>query len=250
MPASTILITGANSFIGSYLAHRFFEEDVRLLLVYHSQTNRIADLISHTDSVFACGCDLTKGEQTRQEIQKLITVSGYTPTALVHLATLRSSDSLSLLDSNPSQWENILNSNVMTAYHVLQAVLPSMKSANFGRIVLFGSDVSRRGLANGSAYAASKAAIANLGISLAAETAPWNILVNTISPGPVETDYSQFSTEYAKFRQQYFKKEKEMTPLQRSAKPEDIYPICHFLVSADNTYLTGEEIFLTGGKKC
>jgi NAD(P)-dependent dehydrogenase (short-subunit alcohol dehydrogenase family) len=116
------------------------------------------------------------------------------------------------------------------------------------RVVLFGSNVSRIGLPKGTAYSASKAAISNLCRSLSIELGPQNILINTISPGPIEIDNSHFSPEYRKFREQYYEEMLQQTPLKRLAKPEDIVALASFLISGENSFITGEEFFITGGK--
>ena len=123
-----------------------------------------------------------------------------------------------------------------------------MKRQKNGRIVLLGSNVSRIGLPNGSAYAASKSAIANLSRTVALEEAENNILINTISPGPIQIDDSHFGEEYRKFRASYYKKMLMQIPLKRLATLEDLYNLIEFLLSDKNSYITGEEIFVTGGK--
>ena len=117
-----------------------------------------------------------------------------------------------------------------------------------GKIVLFGSNVTRIGLPFGSAYSASKAALANIARTLAAEEAQNNIIVNIISPGPVKIDDSHFSESYRKFREEYYRKNLREIPLQRCASFEDLFGLCNFLLSAENSYITGEEFFVTGGK--
>jgi len=88
----------------------------------------------------------------------------------------------------------------------LKCVLPYFKKNQNGKIVLFASNVTRIGLPNGSAYSASKAGIANIGRTLAAEEAGNNIIINTVSPGPIKIDDSHFSESYRIFREQYYKK--------------------------------------------
>jgi len=124
----------------------------------------------------------------------------------------------------------------------------SWRKNKSGRIVLFGSNVSRIGLKNGSAYAASKAAIANICRSVSIEEAENKILINTISPGPVKIVDAHFSEEYQEFRQKYYQEQLQQIPMKRLVNFNDIYGVCKFLISEENSYMTGEEIFLTGGK--
>ena len=59
---------------------------------------------------------------------------------------------------------------------------------------------------------------------------------------------NEFSGEYRDFREKYFEDESKQIPLKRIAEPDDLFHLCEFLLSEKNTYITGEEIFVTGGK--
>jgi len=166
---------------------------------------------------------------------------------------MRSIDAESLIETTPDLWQKIIQVNLIGTYNILRVVIPEMIKRNntkpsTRRIVIFGSNVSRIGLPNGTAYSASKAAISNLCRSLSIELGPQNILINTISPGPIEIDNSHFSPEYRKFREQYYEEMLKQTPLKRLAKPEDIVSFASFLISEENNFITGEEFFITGGK--
>ncbi len=248
MNKHVVLITGANSNIGSKLAESFLEDGFSVLLLVHKNQEKIQHLKKHVNKVFITACDLSNWEETNAAVQQLIIESELKPYALIHTATVRSNDSLSLVESESLKWTDVLQTNVVSAYHILKAVLPYMVEQHEGRIVLFGSDVSRSGLAYGTAYSASKSAIANLSKSLALELADSGVLVNTLSPGPVLTDDRQFDLEYREFRRDYFQKQLSKIPLNRYVNISDIYHLCKFLVSEYNSYLTGDEIFLTGGK--
>jgi NAD(P)-dependent dehydrogenase (short-subunit alcohol dehydrogenase family) len=248
MNKPVILISGANSYIGSKLAQFFVEDGYSVLLLVHNSQHNIQHLLESKDHVFVTQCDLSNWEETNSAVQKLISESNLIPDALIHTATVRSKESLPLVDTDPIHWAEIIHTNVISAYHIIKAVLPMMQKQKQGRIVLFGSDVSRSGLAMGTAYSASKSAISNLAKSLSLELADTGILINTVSPGPVETDNEHFDLQYQEFRKSYFQKQLLLIPLKRHAQISDIYPLCKFLVSESNSYITGEEIFLTGGK--
>jgi NAD(P)-dependent dehydrogenase (short-subunit alcohol dehydrogenase family) len=248
MDKKVILISGANSNIGSNLAKSFLDDGFSLLLLVHQKQNHLHNLLSIKDRVFHAECNLSNWADTYSAVHKIITTSSLVPYGLIHAATVRSNDSLNLVESDPEKWANIININILSAFHLIKAVIPYMIQQHEGKIVLFGSEVSRNGLARGTAYAASKSAISNMSRSLALELADSGILINTLSPGPVETAEDQFEPEYRNFRNEYFENQKRNIPLGRVTQISDIYPLCKFLVSEENSYLTGEEIFLTGGK--
>ena len=150
--------------------------------------------------------------------------------------------------TDPLHWQDVISTNIIGTYNILKILLAKFKKQNHGKIVLMGSNVSRIGLPKGSAYSASKAALANLARTIAIEEAKNGILINVVSPGPIEIDDSHFPDEYRKFRKNYYAKMLSQTPLKRLATLEDIYGAIDFLLSDKNSYITGEEIFITGGK--
>ena len=251
-----VIITGANGNIGSALAASLAEEGYRLILLYHLSTQRLDALQKQFNtSIIARKADITDLAGLEDIVDKIKTETDFNPKALVHTAALRSIDSASLVDSTPELWEKIITTNLIGTYNILKTMVPLMISKqmdtdpdSFSRIVLLGSDVSRIGLPYGSAYGASKAAISNLTRSLAVELAKDDVLINAISPGPVQIDDSHFPEEYRRFRAQYYEEVLKRTPLQRLAQPADIVSLSRFLISPDNNFITGEEFFITGGK--
>ena len=241
--SKTILITGSNGNIGFDLAKRFLSRNHKLILLYNSSASRIKT-ISSNENLKAVNVNLADYDKAESILKPII--NEYSPDCLIHTASLRSDDFNSLSDSNPEQWEKVLMTNSMCTFNILKIMLPVLRKKKPGRIVLFGSNVSRTGLKNGSSYAASKAVISSISKSVAQEEK--DILINVVSPGPVEIDDSHFSQEYRDFRKEYYKDQLKNIPLQRLAKPEDLFGLCSYLISDKNTYITGEEFFLTGGK--
>lgn len=237
---STILITAANSQIGSFLAREYVDEGHRLILLYHRNTERIEGLACDKYQV-----DLTDYEATRRVFASL---KGEID-ALIHCAAIRSEDAKPLSKTDATTFAHVFNGNFYPAYNVLRAALPGMIERGFGRIVMFGSEVGREGLVNGSAYGASKAAIANLVKSAARENARYNVLINCISPGPVHTDLeADYSGEYLEFRKSYFERHKEKCASGELITMAEIKATTDLLISPNLRNLCGEEIFLTGGK--
>ncbi|MCK5051199.1 MAG: SDR family oxidoreductase [Candidatus Cloacimonetes bacterium] len=249
MKNNAIIITGANGNVGSYFANKYCDMGENLILIIHKSDHRIKEIVKdHPDRIQAIQVDLSDYSILKIKLAKVITKTGWKPDRLIHTATARSNVIKSLADSDPELWKNIINANLVGTFNILKATLKYFKENNNGKIVLFGSNVSRIGLPKGTAYAASKAGIANIGRTLAAEEAASNIIVNTVSPGPIKIDDSQFSESYRKFRQEYYEEKLREIPLKRCASFQDIFGLCEFLLSKDNSYITGEEFFITGGK--
>ena len=249
MKNNAIIITGANGNVGSYFAKKYCDKGENLILIIHKNDHRIKDLVkNNSDKINVVQVDLSNYSDLQIKFAKVINKTGWKPDRLIHTATARSNVIKSLADSDPELWKNIINANLVGTFNILKTTLKYFKENKNGKIVLFGSNVSRIGLPKGTAYAASKAGIANIGRTLAAEEATSNIIVNTVSPGPIKIDDSQFSESYRKFRQEYYEEKLRETPLKRCASFQDIFGLCEFLLSKDNSYITGEEFFITGGK--
>jgi 3-oxoacyl-[acyl-carrier protein] reductase len=244
-----IVVTGANGNLASYFNHQAVQKGYNLILYYHQNDERVQNLSTqYPDQIKLIKMDLAESPELKYKLNQIIENSGWQIIALFHCSTARSSDFKSLSDSEPSIWEKIIDVNVKGTFRILQAVIPHFRQHKYGKIVLLGSNVTRIGLPRGSAYSASKAAIANICRSLAAEEAKYNIFINTISPGPIKIDDSHFSESYRKFRNEYYREKIREIPLQRCASLEDVCGLAWFLISENNSYITGEEFYITGGK--
>lgn len=234
------MITGANSQIGSFLARQYESEGRDLILLYHKNDHRIAQLKSPKLAI-----DLRDLDALQKQVSELKSEIG----CLIHCSAIRAEDAQPLADTNPLQFKRVFDDNFYPAYNVLRAILPQMIARQFGRVVLFSSEVTRSGLANGSAYAASKAAIANLAKSTALECASANVLINSIAPAPVDTTLEEdFSGSYLIFRKAYFAKHLAGSASKQLVSIAEIKQVADFLISEGIRSLCGEEIFLTGGK--
>ncbi len=240
----TVLITGANGQTGSYLARHYLDKGASLVLLYHRRDDRIKALLSYTN-VTAIAIDLCDEHALAQ---LLIPVIGKTmPDTLIHCASVRSSDAKTLAETETQIWDSVFRTNVMGFYNICKVVLPLMQEKCFGRVVLMGSNVTQSGLASGSAYAASKAAMVNMLKSLALENAAHDIKLNAISPGPLETVLEEdYQGEYLEFRKNYFRAYLENSKTGKLTPLSEIAQICDMLISSKLQNLSGEEILVEG----
>ncbi len=248
MNKKAIVISGANGNLGSYFARKKLEQtDLNLILLIHQTGNRIKNLLNrYQDRIEIIKTDISDFSSLKSSLLPIL--DNYFIDSFLHTASKRSSDFMILEKTDPLHWQDIISTNIIGTYNILKILLAKFKKQNHGKIVLMGSNVSRIGLPKGSAYSASKAALANLARTIAIEEAKNGILINVVSPGPIEIDDSHFPDEYRKFRKKYYAKMLSQTPLKRLATLEDIYGAIDFLLSDKNSYITGEEIFITGGK--
>lgn len=140
-------------------------------------------------------------------------------------------------------WAETMKINLDGVFHTCNAVVPFMKEKKRGWIINVSSTAAVRGEAFHSHYAASKGALVSLTKSLAVELAPFNIRVNCVAPGWVDTDMCAGVFKDADFR----KEVQESIPLKRIPPPEDIAGPILFLASDLAQHITGEVINVNGG---
>ena len=143
-------------------------------------------------------------------------------------------------DISDEEFDQILNSNIKSVFYALREA--ATRLADDGRIVSLSSTVTRLMLPNYGAYAASKGAVEQLTRIFAREVGARGITANVVSPGPVNTEL--FTTGKS---MEDIKRMAGMTMLNRIGKPEDIARIVLFLVSAEASWVTGQNIGANGG---
>jgi NAD(P)-dependent dehydrogenase (short-subunit alcohol dehydrogenase family) len=145
----------------------------------------------------------------------------------------------------PAQFETMFAVNVRGPFFQLQSVVPLLR--NPSAVVLNASVAGLLGLPATSVYAASKAALASLGRTLASELAPRGVRVNTISPGPITTPlYGKLGLS-AETQRAYEESTVAGTLLKRFGLGGEVARLVRFLLSSDSSFIVGEEIVIDGG---
>ena len=139
------------------------------------------------------------------------------------------------------EFAKIVDINLLGTFHVNKSVVPTMRAANYGRIVNIASIAGKEGNPNASAYSASKAGVIGFTKSMAIELGSRNIRSNAIAPGFIVTEMTEKLGEET--IKQYF----EAIPLKRGGSPEEIANTCVFLGSDMSSYLTGQVLNVDGG---
>lgn len=247
MKQDYLIITGANGQMGSYLVQYPGLKEYPKLLLYYNRSDRLQD-IPDNEQQLKLSCDLMDAKAIADALHAAKQHFGGEATRLIHAAAIRSSDSMSVADCDVDFFSHTIDVNLIGSLNIIKAVLPQMKARAFGRIALFTSVVTQTGLAYGAAYAAAKTAMVNLARSIAVENAADNILINCLSPGPIECDLeSDYQGEYLKFRQNYFAAYKQKTPTHKLISKAELALLCKVLMSDEIDNLTGQEITINGG---
>jgi 2-hydroxycyclohexanecarboxyl-CoA dehydrogenase len=142
-------------------------------------------------------------------------------------------------------WERILAINLTGTFHCLQAALPDMLEARWGRMVTISSSSAQSGAMLMAHYVASKAGVIGLTKALALELARNGITVNNIPPGVIDTPMSRRAEGSGGIGK--LEKIAARIPVGRAGTPEDIAAVCGFLCSEEASYVTGQVIGVNGG---
>ena len=144
------------------------------------------------------------------------------------------------------EWERVIAVNLTGTFHCIQAAVPDMLAAHWGRIVTISSTSAQSGAARMTHYAASKGGVIGLTKALAIELAPHGITVNTIPPSFIDTPMAR-RAESEGHLPGGVEAIVARTPVRRAGTPNDVAAACAFLCSDDAGFITGQAIGVNGG---
>ena len=167
-------------------------------------------------------------------------------------------DKVPVTELEKEVWDHFLAINTTAVFLTTKAVAPHMiDSGRGGRIINIASNAGKQASANGAAYSASKFAVLGLTQATAMDLAPYNITVNAVCPGPINTDrMSYWERDQAEkqgitqeeFRGQIVENSAQNTPLGRIAEAQDVANMVAFLSGEDASFITGQSYNVNGGQ--
>ncbi|XVJ50988.1 MAG: SDR family oxidoreductase [Vampirovibrio sp.] len=150
-----------------------------------------------------------------------------------------------LAEVNPAMTERMLQVNLLSQLQLLQALTPTMKANRYGRIVNMASIWCEFSKERRLLYSMTKAGVKGLTTASAVELAPYNVLVNAVAPGFVATEMTMQNNSPEQLAQLA-----AGLPIRRLAEPREIAEVVYFLASEQNTFITGQTLFVDGGFSC
>lgn len=251
-----VAVTGSATGMGRATALEFAKagaEVVAIDLVAEETAQLIGELKSLTTAAHYVQADLTTAATCHGAIDQAVALAGGLD-VLVNVAG-GGRKKKNATDWPPANWEiaydsfldvteqgynQMLDTNLRSAFFCSQAAAKVMLGQESGgKIINFGSSSAHDGMADMAAYAAAKAGVMALTRSLALALGP-KITVNTVSPGPIASESFKASYEYTE-------ELREMIPLKRYGRPEEVARTVLFLASEDGDFYTGQTFDPTGG---
>ena len=230
------LVTGATRGIGAEIARQF--QAAGADVIGTATTAAGAEQISRTLGRENAGMvlDVASDESVHALVSGL---AGSMPTILVNNAGI-AKDNL-LLRMKPDDWQQVINTNLNSAYRLCKACLRGMLKARRGRIINLSSVVGIAGAPGQGNYAAAKAGLLGLTRALAQEVARRGITVNAIAPGYIETD---MTAAVSTARREVMT---ASIPAGRAGTPLDVAGAAVYLASPAAAYVTGATLHVNGG---
>jgi len=237
------VVTGAGSGIGRAVAHRLSANGAKIVVndVMADSGNRVTgEILEQKSEAIFVEADIATYAGAKNLAQRAHHLYGQIDILVNNAGITRDKR---LQDMEEPDWDVVININLKGAFNCCKFITPYMIESGYGKIVNLSSraHLGNPGQAN---YAASKAGIIGLTKSLALELGRYNINVNAVAPGMIETEGLKNHPQYDSVIARALKN----TPLRRIGKPEDVAALIHFLVSDDAGYITGEVIHITGGR--
>src|SRR4030067_2329517 len=141
----------------------------------------------------------------------------------------------------PGDWHEVINTNLDGTFNLTRAAIVTFIKQKSGVVINITSVSGIVGLPRQTNYAASKAGIIGFTKSLAKEVASYNIRVNAVAPGFIETDMLK------ELKEEYKSQVMKQIPLCRFGRPEEVARVVRFLVSDEAGYITGQTLMIDGG---
>ena len=235
------IVTGAGKGIGKAIAARFLEEQAAGVAILEwdiALAEATAKELDPTgERVIAIRCNVADSDMVKEAVDAVIAKFGRVDVLVNNAGVTRDKIFHKMTDDD---WNTVININLNGVYNLCKYVVPVMREQESGSIINITSTsiMGNPGQAN---YAATKAALEGFTRTMAKELGRKGVRMNCIAPGCIDTDMMRAVGE------EILTRIIKGLPAQRLGRPEEIASVAAFLASDDASWLSGENIFVSGG---
>ncbi|MFX0102056.1 MAG: SDR family NAD(P)-dependent oxidoreductase [Candidatus Hodarchaeota archaeon] len=246
------VLTGAASGIGRATAILFAKEGsiVHMSDIDEKGLKKTHDLIKEgKDNVFYERVDVRKFDELKAHVDSVVTKHGRIDVLIVNAGVVRVGQ---IEDFSEEDYDLLINVNLKGTFFTCKAATPYLKSQKHGSVIILASVAAHIGQSNHANYCSTKAGVLGFMKAYALDMAPYNVRVNSVSPGSTDTPMLAGDCEVeAKQRgvpYEEVKKEREKEGvIPRWASPDEIATGILFLATDDASYMTGSDLRMDGG---
>lgn len=242
LEGQTAIVWGASQGIGKAIAKDLASKGAMTHLIARSEDKLLAlqhEIAAEKGTAEIHIADITKEEQVERTTNKILAI---TPKVDILVQNVGIYPRSLITDMSADFLRNVIETNLISSFNTVKAILPTFQQQHYGRIILVSSITGpKTGIPGLSAYGASKAAMQGFIKSAAIELAQDNITINAVEPGYTKTEgLDHLGVDY-------FNKVNSSVPLGRMGEPREIAQVVSFLASPESSYVTGTSIVIDGG---
>jgi ketoreductase RED2 len=232
-----VLVTGSSSGIGAATAHQFAAAGATVIVNSSTSVDAGRALAAELADASYIQADVSDESDCMRMIDEIIATHGRLDVLVNNAGTTAVIPHGDLDAATPDVWRRIFDVNVIGTWQLTVAAVPHLRASGRGQVVNVSSLAGTRPVGSSIPYACSKAAVSHMTRLLANTLGP-DVRVNAVSPGLVDTPWTEDWTVVREFV-------RAQAPMQRAATPEDVAEV--ILGLARSTYVTGEVVLVDGG---
>lgn len=237
-----VLITGGTGGIGRACCRAFAEEGAGVAFTYFHSEEKAGELVRElnkvTDRVLAVKADIREPGNCKRTLTDVLDKFGRLDILVNNAGITRDRVLVMMTDED---WNSVLDTNLNGTFNMSRACATGFLRQKSGCIINISSVSGIIGIPGQTNYSASKAGIIGFSKALAKETAAYNVRVNVICPGYIDTDMIKT------LKPRLFDKIVNSIPMKRFGRAEEVAGLCLFLSSDKSAYITGEIVKIDGG---
>jgi 3-oxoacyl-[acyl-carrier protein] reductase len=238
----TVLVTGGARGIGAAAARRFADEGAKVVVADFDES--AAQATAGEIGARAVRCDVTVREDVEAAVEAALSLGGSLDILVACAGIIRDNLIFKLSDED---WDAVIDTHLKGSFYVARAAQKHMVEQKSGKMVFISSTsaLGNRGQTN---YSTAKAGLQGMTKTLAIELGPFNVNVNCVAPGFIETAMTRQTAERMGVPfDQFAEAVSAQTPLRRVGQPEDVAGTIAYLCSDDASYVSGQVVYVRGG---